>query len=288
MDIVSFPGLGLKFEISKIAFYIGNIPVYWYGIIIAIGMLIAIETCANLGKYFGITSNELYSMVVINIPLSIIGARLYYVIFSSNNIIDTYGILGVFNIKQGGLAIYGGIITAILVLYIYCKVVKIKFTAFCDLGLIGMLIGQIIGRLGNFINIEAYGYETTLPWRMKIYQAGINKYIEVHPTFLYEMIWNTIGLIIILYIVFKQLRKFDGQISLIYISWYGLGRFFIEGLRSDSLYIGTFRVSQIVALLSFIISLVLLMILYKKSIRDNDYKNKLYINSRKESRGKKK
>lgn len=292
MQTVSFPGLGLTFHINKIAFYIGSIPVYWYGIILALGILLAIYYCGHIAIRFGFTTNELYDMVIVNIPISILGARLYYVIFNLQHFIDKNGNIlwmDVINIKLGGLAIYGGIITSILFLALWCKIKHYNFLAFADLGLIGVFIGQIVGRLGNFINIEAYGYETTLPWRMRIPFGNTIGYIEVHPTFLYEMLWNTIGLIIVLLIVYKDKRKFDGQITFTYIAWYGFGRSLIEPLRSDSLYLmhTNIRISQLVGIVTFIIASIMLLYRFKLANNDKSYKEKLYVNTRYKIKNKK-
>lgn len=224
-------------------------------------------------------------MLIINAPLSIVGARIYYIIFY----FDLYtkevdgvkkpDFLEMLRIWDGGLAIYGGVITAIIVLFIFCRVKKIGFLAFADIGVQGLFIGQLIGRWGNFVNAEAYGVETDVPWKMGVEVNG--SMIYVHPTFLYESLWNLAGLIIS-YFIMKKFRKYDGQIFLFYLLWYGMGRFWIEGLRSDSLYFFglTFfgipiRTSQMVALFSFLIALV--FIIYN-SRRKHD-PAKLYVNS---------
>ena len=196
----------------------------------------------------------------------IIGARLYYVIFYLDLYRNPDGSLDfqrMLRIWDGGLAIYGGIIVAILTLLVFCKIKKIPFLAFADVGSFGMLIGQLVGRWGNFVNVEAYGAPTDLPWRMGIYDTvnGVYQYMEVHPTFLYESLWNLVGFLLLALVVAKH-RKFDGQIFLGYIAWYGLGRAWIEGLRTDSLYFFStgLRVSQILALISFVLALAVMIV----------------------------
>ena len=175
-------------------------------------------------------------MMIWQIPLCIIGARLYYVIFYLDLFRNADGSLNpgrMIAIWDGGLAIYGAIITAYLVLHIFCRKKKISFGAFADLGAMGLLIGQAVGRWGNFVNREAFGGETTLPWRMRVWVTA-SEYIEVHPTFLYESLWNLIGLGLIVFVIAKR-RSFDGENACFYFIWYGLGRAWIEGLRTDTL-----------------------------------------------------
>jgi len=271
MRELSFPGLGLSFELSRVAFTILGRPVYWYGIIIAVGFLLAVWFCSKVSGRFGIKGDDIMDMLLFAVPLSILGARTYYVIFYLDLYRRTDGTLdfaGMLRISDGGLAIYGAVIAAVLVLLVFCKVRKIKFLAFADLGVFGLFIGQLVGRWGNFMNIEAYGGVTNLPWRMsspviaqELYEKGLIDFetygailegtLGVHPTFLYESLWNLIGFGILL-IILKKGRRFDGQTFFTYLFWYGLGRFLIEGLRTDSLYFfGTgLRVSQVLALLS--------------------------------------
>ena len=280
MNELFFPGLGLEFQLERVAFSILGRPVYWYGIIIAVGFLLAAMFCSRQAPKFGFASDDVFDMLLFAVPLAIIGARLYYVLFY----LDLYrrgdgslDVVAMLRISDGGLAIYGSVITAILVVVVFCKVKKLSFLAFADACVYGLLLGQSIGRWGNFFNVEAYGGVTGLPWRMcgekiagELYGKGlvdaegyysvIEGVIGVHPTFFYESLWNLIGFLLLLGVL-KLGRRFDGQNFSFYLIWYGFGRFFIEGLRTDSLYLfGTgLRVSQVVALVSVAAGLILLI-----------------------------
>ena len=251
---VSFPGLGLEFHFNNVAFHIASKPIYWYGILIMLGVILAVVYASARSRQFGIRQDDLYDAVLFAVPLGIVCARIYYVIFEWEQYKDNLS--EIFATWHGGLAIYGGIIGGIIVIVVLCKVKKIYVMDMLDLFASAVPIGQILGRWGNFFNCEAYGSSTTLPWRMVI-----GKTLEEagpagnHPTFFYESAWNLIGFII-LYFSSKK-RKYHGEILLLYLGWYGLGRFFIEGLRTDSLYLwGTgIRVSQVVALICIIIGL---------------------------------
>ena len=236
---ISFPGLFGDWEVnpSPVALDIGN-GIYWYGIIICAGLLLALLFCARQAKRYGLTEDNVYDMIVWQIPICIIGARLYYVIFYLDLYRNTDGSLNwgkMAAIWDGGLAIYGAVITAYVVLHIFCKKKNLSFGAFADLGVMGLLIGQAVGRWGNFMNREAFGGETTAPWRMRLWTSA-SEYIEVHPTFLYESLWNLAGLALI-YFVISRARTFDGENTCFYFIWYGIGRTWIEGLRTDSLYL---------------------------------------------------
>ena len=266
MGTVSFPGLGLEFHLNRVAFHIRSWPVYWYGINIAAGFLLAVLYCCHAAKRFGIKQDDIIDMLFFAVPLSIVGARLYYILFYLDLYRREDGSLdfgAMVRIWDGGLAIYGGVIMAVVVLLVFCKVRQIRFLAFADLGVFGMLIGQMIGRWGNFVNIEAYGGPTELPWRMGIYAYvdGVRQYLEVHPTFLYESLWNLLGFALLVQIA-RRWRKFDGQMFLSYFAWYGVGRGFIEGLRTDSLYLfGTsIRVSQLFGFVTAAVAIVLLVV----------------------------
>ena len=266
MSTVSFPGLGFAVNVKEIAFRIFNWPIHWYGIIIAAGFLLAVYYCCRKAADYGIEQDDIIDLLIFAVPLCIIGARLYYVIFYLDlyrNPDGSLDFLRMLRIWDGGLAIYGGIIVAILTLLVFCKIKKIPFLAFADVGSFGMLIGQLVGRWGNFVNVEAYRAPTDLPWRMGIYDTvnGVYQYMEVHPTFLYESLWNLVGFLLLALVVAKH-RKFDGQIFLGYIAWYGLGRAWIEGLRTDSLYFFStgLRVSQILALISFVLALAVMIV----------------------------
>lgn len=267
MGTVSFPGLGLEFQLNRVAFHVGSWPVYWYGVIIAAGFLLAVMYCSRQAPRFGIRQDNIIDMLFFAVPLSIIGARVYYIIFYPElyrRADGSWDFGAMVRIWDGGLAIYGGVIMAVITLLVFCKVRKIKFLAFADLGSYGMLIGQMVGRWGNFVNIEAHGGPTDLPWRMGIYQYvdGTRQYMEVHPTFLYESLWNLAGLLLLIW-VGKKHRKFDGQIFLGYFAWYGVGRGFIEGLRTDSLYFlnTPIRVSQVFGFATAAVAIILLVIL---------------------------
>lgn len=302
MRTLTFPGLGLSFELSRVAFTVLGHPIYWYGIIIACGFFLAYLFCSWQSKRFGIRSDDILDLLLFAVPLCIIGARLYYVIFYLDLYRRADGSLdfgAMLRIWDGGLAIYGAVLVAAVVLAVFCKVRKLPFLAFADLGVFGLFIGQSIGRWGNFMNIEAYGSVTDLPWRMcsesiaqellakgLVDQAGFDAILAgtlgVHPTFFYESLWNLIGLGILI-LILKKGRKFEGQTFFTYLFWYGLGRFFIEGLRTDSLYLfGTgLRVSQGVALASCILGLGLLIWSYKTRTGKPLYVDRISLDEKK-------
>ena len=236
---VSFPGLFGDWElnIDPVAIHIGH-GIYWYGIILAAAMLAGLYLCMKQSKHYGLTEDNVMDMVLWAVPCCIIGSRIYYVLFYLDLYRKADGSLdwgAMLRIWDGGLAIYGTVIVGVLVALIYTKRHKIPFFAMTDLAVMGLMLGQIIGRWANFINREAFGTETTLPWRMKLWVTSYTS-IEVHPTFLYESLWNLIGLLLIVFIVSKG-RRFDGENTWFYFLWYGLGRSWIEGLRTDSLYL---------------------------------------------------
>lgn len=277
MNPIVFPGLGLELNINRVAFSVFGKDIYWYGIIIACGFILAVTYCYYNAKRFGIVKDRVIDFILFAAPGGIIGARIYYVVFYLSLYRNPNGSFNwgkAIAIWDGGLAIYGGVIAAIIILLIFCAVNKIKFLAFADLGSYGLFIGQAIGRWGNFCNQEAYGGPTTLPWRMGLTVAG--EYIEVHPTFLYESVWNLVGLAFAHFVLRKH-RKFDGQVFLFYLSWYGLGRFWIEGMRTDSLYLFNtgIRVSQLLAGICFLIAGALLIVLTIKLKHDPE---RLYVN----------
>ena len=239
--------------------------IHWYGIIIAAGFLLAVAYCTRASKRFGIREDDLLDLLFFAVPLGILGARLYYIIFYLDLFRTADGSLDfakMVRIWDGGLAIYGGVIAAALTLLVFCRKRRIPFLAFADLGVFGLLIGQAVGRWGNFVNVEAYGSETTLPWRMGITEVvhGVEVYKEVHPTFLYESLWNLVGLVLLILIA-RNWRRFDGQMFYSYLAWYGVGRGMIEGLRTDSLYFfGTgIRVSQMLGFASALVGIALLV-----------------------------
>ena len=264
---VSFPGLFGDWElnIDPVAIHIGH-GIYWYGIILAIAMLAGLYLCMKQAKHYGLTEDNVMDMVLWAVPCCIIGARLYYVLFNLELYRRTDGSLdwgAMVRIWDGGLAIYGTVIVGVIVALIYTKRHKIPFFAMGDLAVMGLLLGQIIGRWANFINREAFGTETTLPWRMKLWLTSFYS-VEVHPTFLYESLWNLVGLLLILFIVSKG-RRFDGENTWFYFLWYGLGRSWIEGLRTDSLYLFNWelfgqriRVSQALSMVMVVVAAMML------------------------------
>jgi len=234
---ISFPGLFGDWSVNPnpVAIPIGN-GIRWYGIIICTGLILAVLFCCRQSKKYGITEDNIYDMMIWQIPLCIIGARVYYVLFYLDLFRRADGSLNfgkMAAIWDGGLAIYGAVIVAFFVLKVFCRRKKLSFGAFADLGVMGLLIGQAVGRWGNFMNREAFGGETAVPWRMRLWTSA-SEYIEVHPTFLYESLWNLIGLGLIVFVIAKR-RSFDGENACFYFIWYGLGRAWIEGLRTDTL-----------------------------------------------------
>lgn len=266
MHTVAFPGLGIAEQtLNRVALEIGSWSIYWYGAIIGLGFVLAVLYCSKRAKCYGIREDDLLDMLYFAAPLAIVGARLYYIIFYLDlykNEDGSLNFMQMVRIWDGGLAIYGAVIVSVITAFIFCKVKKVKFLALADDCVLGLLIGQCIGRWGNFVNIEAYGGETTLPWRMGIYEwvNGAWQYIEVHPTFLYESMWNLLGFIIIALIARKG-RRFDGQSFASYFLWYGVGRGLIEGLRTDSLYFlqTPIRVSQVFGFATALIALIFLV-----------------------------
>ena len=247
MQIIKFPGLGLKFNISKIAIKIGESGIHWYAIFIVLSFILALYFCKRKNGLYSIKFENILDCFLLIIPVSIICARLYYCIFK----LDIYlkNPLEILNINNGGLAIYGGIIGGIIVAYIYCKRKNIDFLNFLDYIVPYLSLGQAIGRWGNFVNVEAYGTETNLLWRMGIIENG--KYIEVHPTFLYE---STITFILFLYLKkLQNKRKIKGEVTYTYLIVYSLSRTFVEYLRSDSLMLFNLKISQILSIAIFVI-----------------------------------
>lgn len=263
MNNVSFPGLGLFFEFDNVAIKIGSINIYWYAIFIIAAFSIGLILCKMDNGKYGIKFENIFEAFLFVLPSAIIGARIYYVIFHLEPYIAN--LLDVFNLRNGGLAIYGGIIGAVVCLVIYCKIKKINILDMLDFCTPMLPLGQAIGRWGNFFNVEAYGYETDSFLRMGITQNGT--YMEVHPTFLYESVLNF--LIFILLFCLRKKRKFKGQMVCIYLLLYGIVRFFVEGLRTDSLMLGPLRVSQALSLVLAIVGGVVLIVKLKKKLRNN-------------------
>ena len=283
---ISFPGLfgDWEFNPDPIAIHIGH-GIYWYGIILACAMLAGLFLCMKQAKRFGLTEDNVLDLVLWAVPCCILGSRIYYVIFYLDLYRNADGSLDwgrIIAIWDGGLAIYGTVIAGALVVLIFTRVKKLRFAAMTDLAVMGLLLGQIIGRWANFINREAFGGLTDLPWRMRLWVSA-SQYIEVHPTFLYESLWNLVGLLLMLFVVTKG-RRFDGENTWFYFLWYGLGRAWIEGLRTDSLYLfdWTFmgqpiRVSQALSLVMVVVAAFMLFynIKIKKRTADGLLVNQL-------------
>ena len=261
---ISFPGLGIgEFNVDSVAFTIPgtDIGIAWYAIIITFGMLCCIAYVILQSKKIGVTMDDIIDYALFTIPIGVIGARLYYVIFDTEN---TYESLAeVFNIRGGGLAIYGGIIAGALTVLGVSLVKKINFFAIGDCAAPGVLLAQGIGRWGNFMNGEAFGGPTDIFIRMGLQNRNTyGQLMYVHPTFLYESLWNLLGVLLV-YLYSRLVgKKYDGQLILLTFGWYGLGRMFIEGMRTDSLYIGNtgIRVSQLLAGIILVICVVLLIL----------------------------
>ena len=262
---ISFPGLGIdEFSVNSVAFEIFGIEIAWYALFITFGMICCITYAVVQSRKIGMTFDDVIDFALFTIPIGVIGARLYYVLSE----LDQYhSFIDVINIREGGLAIYGGIIAGTITVFVVSLVKKINFFAFGDCVAPGVLLAQGIGRWGNFMNGEAFGYETDWFCRMGLqnFLTG-NKLMYVHPTFLYESLWNLLGVLLV-YLFAKLIgKKYDGQLILLTFGWYGLGRMFIEGLRTDSLYIpGTeIRTSQALALVIFVFCLAMLIYFFIK------------------------
>ena len=266
MDIfhVSFPNIGWQFDISRVAFQVGSIKVYWYGILIACGLLLSVCYAWFSAPRYKVDRVKLMNCVLVGVVTGIIGARLYYVLFSWNDYKDN--LIRVFYIHEGGLAIYGGIIGALIGGLIMAKIQNMKFLPILDITMISFLIGQGIGRWGNFMNQEAFGTVTDLPWAMMSEGTGMQ---PVHPCFLYESLWCLLGFVL-LHFYGKYRQRYPGQIFFMYLVWYGCERMIVEGLRTDSLYLPfklfgmDIRVSQVLSAALFITGVVFLIINFKK------------------------
>ena len=264
---VSFPGLGLEMKINPVAFTIGSFEVFWYGIIIGIGFALALFFALKNVNRFGIDRDGFIDCVLVGLVFGIIGARLYYVIFRWGEYYSQH-MNEILAIHSGGLAIYGGVIGGLSGGCIVAKKKKLPIPAILDISVMGLIIGQGLGRWGNFFNQEAFGTPTDLPWRMVSENTGG---IGVHPCFLYESLWCLTGFVL-LYIFSRKFRKYDGQIFLLYLVWYGAERMIVEGLRTDSLYTPflNLRVSQILAALTMLTGIVLLILFRKKTYKAAD------------------
>ena len=269
---ISFPALGIQWNPDKLI-SLGSLSIHYYGLIIALGLVLAVLYGWKRSQQFGIKQDDILDGVLIVVPIALICARLYYCFFQWE---ETYAAdpIRILYIWEGGLAIYGGVIGAVVAIAVFCKIKKINLPALLDLVFLGFLIGQSIGRWGNFFNREAFGEETNFFLRMGLLNSYTGEVEYHHPTFLYESVWNAIGFVVLHFLSKK--RRYDGQIALGYCAWYGLGRTIIEGLRTDSLYIGNtdLRVSQLLAAVSCVTAVAVLLF---QSFRTHS-KEQLYVN----------
>ena len=269
---ISFPNLGITVDPSPVAFTVMGKDIYWYGIIIAGGFLLAVLYMLYRAETFGITQDDVLDLVLWAVPIGVICARLYYCVFYWDLYRDNP--ISMLYIWEGGLAIYGGIIGGAITVLVLSRVKRIPPLVMLDNAAMGVLIGQILGRWGNFMNREAHGSVTDSFFKMGLVDAA-GKVTYYHPTFLYESVWNLVGFLGLHFYCKK--RKFDGEVFLLYVAWYGLGRAWIEGLRTDSLYLFStgIRVSQLVAAVSFLAAAgIIAWVLLKKKPRRED----LFVN----------
>ena len=298
-QIVSFPGLGFSFEINPDAFSIGSLTIKWYGILFACAFLLGTLYVLKNTKKFGLDGDRVIDVLLGTIVFGVIGARIYYVAFSWDMYRDN--LMDIFKIWNGGIGIYGGVIAAVLSGWLLCRWRKVRFLPMLDLCSAGLILAQAIGRWGNFVNVEAFGCATTVPWRMTSEYAGgigstqVQRYlatltsaevdalggmdaIGVHPTFFYESLWCLLGFFLLVWMTKR--RKFDGQMIFVYTIWYGVERFVVEGLRTDSLMIGNLRVSQVFAIFSAIVALIIMLVVLQKKKASNDPEYlKLYVDT---------
>ena len=266
---ISFPALGIALDPPR-SIALGPLSIHFYGMIIAFGLILAVVYATRRSKQFGIKEDDVLDGVLYVTPFAVLCARAYYCIFSWEHYADDP--IRLLYIWEGGLAIYGGVLGAAIGVTVLCRVKRIKLPAMLDLVSLGFLIGQSIGRWGNFFNREAFGAETDTFLRMGLMNRYTGDVTCYHPTFFYESLWNAIGFLLLHQLSKK--RQYDGQIALGYAAWYGLGRAFIEGLRTDSLYWGPFRVSQLLAAISCFAAVSVLLWL---NLRPHD-PSKLFVN----------
>lgn len=272
MGAITFPNLGISVNPSRVAFNVLGKDIYWYGIIIAAGFLLAVIYAMRRAPSFGLNEDNILDMLFVAVPLAIVCARLYYCIFYWDLYRDNP--IAILYVWEGGLAIYGGVIGAVIGVAIFCRMKKLPIGPLLDVGSLGLLIGQMIGRWGNFMNREAHGAVTDGFFKMGIADAAGNV-TYYQPTFLYESVWNLVGFVALHF--YSKRRKFDGEVFLLYLAWYGLGRAWIEGLRTDSLYLFNtgIRVSQLLAALSCVAAIAVLV--YVRVVR-KPQPEKLYVN----------
>jgi len=269
---ITFPNLGISVDPSPVAFTVFGKDIYWYGIIIAAGFLLAVLYMMNRAPRFGLVQDDVLDAVLWMVPIGIISARIYYCLFYWDLYADNP--ISALYIWEGGLAIYGGIIGGVITLLVVCRVKKFPARTMLDLSAMAVLIGQIFGRWGNFMNREAYGAVTDSFFKMGL-QDATGTVIYYHPTFLYESVWNLAGFLALHF--YQKKRRFDGEIFLLYIAWYGLGRAWIEGLRTDSLYLFStgIRVSQLLAAVSCVAAIGVIVWVY---VRKKPDRKDLYVN----------
>ncbi len=286
-DTVSFPNLfSGDLTVNRVIFSVFGIDIYWYGVLITIGVILGFLYAMKRSKSMGMLADNVFDVAFIGTIGGFVGARAYYCIFHNLNPDTSFKytfITAITQIRDGGLAIYGGIIGAIICAALYAKIKKIHILPILDLAGLGFLIGQGIGRWGNFFNQECYGAPTagSLPWGMTgnkiaadpaVIAAGTGgEALLVHPCFLYEFLWCALGFLL-LHFYSKKLRSFDGEIFLLYIIWYGFGRGFIEGLRMDSLYAGSLKVSQVIGLASSVFGIIVFIYLKLSLKKNKNYK----------------
>ena len=287
---LSFPGLGLEFTLNRIAFSVGPFHVHWYGLIIAVGFLLAMLLLVRRSRTFGLDPDRSFDIALLSVAVGLVGARAYYVVFNWQEFAGNPA--KIIRVWDGGLAIYGGLIFGFITAMLLCRHWKVPVLPLLDAAAIPVLLAQGIGRWGNFVNIEAFGSNTDLPWGMtsptitnyltnRIEQEAylaegilIDPTAPVHPCFFYEFLWCMLG--VLLLSLYVRRRKFDGEVFFMYIGWYGLGRFFIEGLRTDSLMIGHYRVSQLVAA-GCVIASLLLILWRRRKIRNRSEEEGPYL-----------
>lgn len=266
-SFIAFPKLGWRFAIdgtlAEFTLFGQEISIKWYGVIIALGFLLAMIYGMRRAKSLDIDPDRMVDVALVCTVVGFAAARLYYVLFSPDRAEYFANPVKILHVWEGGIAIYGGIIGAFLCGVLMCKLCKVHLPSMMDLAALGFLIGQSVGRWGNFFNQEAFGGNTDLPWGMtgNIIQAGVNgsgydAALPVHPTFLYESLWCLLGFVL-LHMLSKKAYKFKGEIFSLYLVWYGVGRFFIELTRTDSLMLGKMKVSCFVAILTVLLGLLL-------------------------------
>ena len=286
MDVteVSFPKLGIHMNIDSVAFKLFGIEVYWYGVIIALGIVACVALAMYHSKANKFSTDLVADVILVVLPCAIVGARLYYVACEW----DSYkkDLKSIFDTRSGGLAVYGGILASLLGVFIMCKIRKIPFSAILDFGIPYIPLGQAIGRWGNFFNQEAFGTTTKLPWGMtspkvvdylKTYCPSLDSTQPVHPTFLYESLVNFALFFVLLFV--RKKSKHAYETACVYLIVYGTARFFIEGLRTDSLYLGNtnIRTSQLLSLLLVVLGLTYVLIANYKNIERRYLPEKCFV-----------